>query len=269
MTRQNDLVPPAFALSVPRAGVAFPLAPTLGRFVEHVRSVAPVGDRARRVDRLPDGRTSFVFRELERGRGDVTVVGPVTRARLKDARGFRRAISFELKPGWSTPLLGVGASHITDRYVDIEDLWGHAGRDLLAALLRTDDLGELVERVGGAFAKRFELATEPAAAGLARRAARLFEDPSVRVEHVAARLGVTSRHLRRAFADHIGVTPRDFARSARLQRALDLSARSSSWLRVALDAGYYDQAHLNADFRELVGLTPRAFARRRRESDPA
>ncbi len=67
---------------------------------------------------------------------------------------------------------------------------------------------------------------------------------------------------------NIGVTPKEFARGARLRRALTLSSTSTSWLRVALDAGYYDHAHLIADFRDLVGLTPIAFAKRRSEPNP-
>ncbi len=40
--------------------------------------------------------------------------------------------------------------------------------------------------------------------------------------------------------------------------ALELGA----WLRVALHAGYDDQAHLIAEFHDLVGVTPMAPARR-------
>lgn len=62
--------------------------------------------------------------------------------------------------------------------------------------------------------------------------------------------------------ERVGIGPKDFARSVRLQRALRRSAITKDWTRVAADAGYYDQAHLIADFRELVGLTPGAFLRR-------
>src|SRR5262245_26795382 len=66
------------------------------RFVESVRFVARIDGRARRVDQLPDGRTTLVFRVIERGRrGDVTVVGPRTRALLKDATGFAHAVVFQ------------------------------------------------------------------------------------------------------------------------------------------------------------------------------
>jgi AraC-like DNA-binding protein len=81
---------------------------------------------------------------------------------------------------------------------------------------------------------------------------------------VAERLGVTARHLRRAFKENIGIGPKEFARTVRLQRAVRAAAatRSNDWAQIAADAGYYDQAHLIADFRELVGFTPGAFVKR-------
>ena len=85
------------------------------------------------------------------------------------------------------------------------------------------------------------------------------------MESVAERLGVTARHLRRAFSEHIGIGPKEFARTVRLQRAVRMAESSKAdWVRIATDAGYYDQAPLIADFRELLGLTPGAFQRRRR-----
>lgn len=241
----------------------------LSRFVESVQLVALMGDRARRVDRLPDGRTSLVFRVLEGGRrGDVTVMGPRTRALLKDATGFVQALMVQFKPGWSTPLLGVAAGELTDGFVMLEDLWGGSGRELVFELLGAKSMPERLDRIARALTSRAGSAFEPTSAPLARRAARLMEAGEVRVEHVADRLGVTARHLRRAFVENIGIGPKDFARSARLQRAVRMAATSSDWGRIAAEAGYYDQAHLIADFRDLVGLTPTAFSKRASDLDP-
>jgi transcriptional regulator GlxA family with amidase domain len=86
----------------------------------------------------------------------------------------------------------------------------------------------------------------------------------VRVESVAERLGVMARHLRRAFTEGVGIGPKEFARTVRLQGAVRTAATTSNdWVRIAADAGCYDQAHLIADFRELVGFTPGAFLKRR------
>ncbi|WP_437605540.1 AraC family transcriptional regulator [Sorangium sp. So ce834] len=236
---------------------------SLSRFVEEVRAVAPVAGRALDVEWLPNGRTTLVFRVIEEGRrGDVTVAGPRTRALFKNATGVARAVMLQFKPGWSGPLLGVAANALTDRIVPLEDIWGRSGGDLCLDLLAARSLPEVLDRLSHAVALRTRQTSEPASARLARRAVRLLEGDEVRVERVAERLGVTARHLRRAFTESVGIGPKDFARSVRLQRAVRRAASSKDWARIAADAGYYDQAHLIADFRELVGLTPGAFLKR-------
>lgn len=199
----------------------------------------------------------------------MTVLGPLTRARFKRATDLTRAVMFQFKPGWSTPLLGVHANELTDGHVAVEALWGRAGKELVTMLLGARRMVEIHDGLVRALRSRFDAPWEPASAPLARHAARIFEREPVRVESVAARLGVTARHLRRAFAENIGVTPKELARSARLRRALALHASSSStWMRIAIDTGYYDHAHLVADFRDLLGLTPTAFASRASEHSP-
>lgn len=235
----------------------------LSRFVERVHALVPVPGRACHVDRLPDGRTTLIFRVLEEGRrGDVSVAGPRTRALFKNAAGISRAVMLQFKPGWSSALLGVSAHALTDRIISLEDLWGRSGEELRIELLATRSVPELLDRISGALALRSFQTFESASARLARRAIRLLEGDEVRVESVAERLGVTARHLRRAFTESVGIGPKDFARTVRLQRAVRMTASSQDWVRIAADAGYYDQAHLIADFRELVGLTPGAFVRR-------
>jgi AraC-like DNA-binding protein len=235
----------------------------LARFVEDVRAVAPPPGQALDVEWLPDGRTTLLFRALEGGReGDVWVAGPRTRAVFKSKTGVARTVTLRFKPGWSVPLLGVAASELTDRFVPLEDMWGRAGRELGSELLAARSRADVMDRVARALALRAGHLFETASGQLARRAVRLLEGGEVRVESVADRLGVTTRHLRRAFTENVGVGPKEFARTVRLQRALRMAATSRDWARIAADAGYYDQAHLIADFRQLVGLTPGAFFKR-------
>ncbi|WP_437822026.1 helix-turn-helix domain-containing protein [Sorangium sp. So ce1078] len=236
---------------------------SLSRFIEDVRAIVPVAGRACHVEQLPDGRTTLVFRVIEGGRrGDVSVAGPRTRALFKNATGIARAVILQFKPGWSAPLLGVAANELRDRIVPLEDIWGRSGGDLYLELLAARSLPEVIDRLSHAIALRAHHTSEPASARLARRAVHLLEGDEVRVESVAERLGVTARHLRRAFTESVGIGPKEFARTVRLQRAVRMAATSRDWVRIAVDAGYYDQAHLIADFRELVGLTPGAFLKR-------
>src|SRR5689334_8866020 len=158
----------------------------LARFVEDLRAVAPPPDRAFDAVRLPDGRTTLVFRALDGGRtGDVWVAGPGTRAKFKSATGLARMVTLRFKPGWSVPLLGVAASELTDRVVPLDDVWGRAGRELCDDLLAAKSRADVIDRVGWALALRAGPPVETASGQLARRAVRLLEGSEVRVEGVA------------------------------------------------------------------------------------
>jgi AraC-like DNA-binding protein len=237
----------------------------LSRFVEEVHILTLADGATRPVDRLPDGRSSIVLRQHAGGDGDLHVFGARSRALFKDASGFARAVMVVLKPGWSLPLLGVAADALTDRIVGVEDLWGPAGRVLTEELTAIRGVSDVLDHLSSVLASRSHDAVEPAAGPIARRAVRLFEGNGVdRVDRVAKQLGVTARHLRRAFVESIGVGPKEFARGVRLRRAIHQTTSSDDWGRIAADAGYYDQAHLIADFRDLLGITPGAYLERAR-----
>lgn len=242
---------------------------SLARFVEDVHTLTPV-DGSVHHEWLPNGRTTLVFRVLDAGAshtGDVCVAGPRTRALFKNPSGVKRAVAVQFKPGWSAALFGVAANALTDRIVSLTDIWGSIGSDLYEQLVMTEDLHDLFAQLSAAFALRTRNSTESSSARLARRAVRLLEAGEVRVERVAERLGVSARHMRRAFNEHVGIGPREFARTVRLQRAVRMSASSHDWVRIAAEAGYCDQAHLIRDWRELVGLTPGSYLKRARVLD--
>ncbi len=262
-----DLNGSAGYLTLPTVTQAIsPHTSLLERFVEEVRVIAPIPGQAFHVERYPDGRTSLVFRLLDgRRRGDLWVAGPHTRALFKSKTGVDWTVIVRLKPGWSAPLLGVAANELTDQVVPLQDLWGRAAADLCAELLDARSEGAVLNRVRVELTLRAERIIQTASAQLARRAVALLEEGEPRVERVAERLGVTERHLRRAFTENVGIGPKAFARTIRLQRALDMAATSCDWARIAADAGYFDQAHLIGDFRRLVGTTPGVYFKRASE----
>lgn len=69
-------------------------------------------------------------------------------------------------------------------------------------------------------------------------------------------LGLSKRTLERRFQNHIGASPKKYARIVRLRAALKHRDRLPSWADVAHTLGYYDQSHMIGDFQELYGLSP-------------
>ena len=69
-------------------------------------------------------------------------------------------------------------------------------------------------------------------------------------------LGIGDRQLRRRFADAVGYGPKTLERILRFQRFLTLAIHEADLARLALDAGYADQAHLTRECTRLAGLPP-------------
>lgn len=82
------------------------------------------------------------------------------------------------------------------------------------------------------------------------------------VARVAAAVGLSARHLRRRFRAAVGLSPKELARLRRLRSsAAGLVHGTETWVELAADHGYADQAHLVREYRGLLGLTPTAFRR--------
>jgi AraC family transcriptional regulator of adaptative response / DNA-3-methyladenine glycosylase II len=103
------------------------------------------------------------------------------------------------------------------------------------------------------------------------RAVQLILDGALdgRTEHdLGARLFVSSRHLRRLFLQHLGVTPDQLARSSRThfaRRMLDDTDLTIS--DIAFAAGFGSVRQLNRACLDVFRATPKELRARRRTSD--
>lgn len=110
--------------------------------------------------------------------------------------------------------------------------------------------------------------TEDASRILALQAARLIDEPDAWAEdgpgaaQIAARLGVSDRHLRRIFEAQFGVSPLQYLQTRRLLAAKQLIADTRlPMTQVALASGFASVRRFNAAFLEHYGLNPSALRR--------
>lgn len=103
---------------------------------------------------------------------------------------------------------------------------------------------------------------------LAHQAVRLLDEPEAwgeslpSVDQLAARLGVSDRHLRRIFEAHFGVSPVQYLQTRRLLTAKQLLADTDLPItQVALISGYASVRRFNAAFVEHYGLSPTRLRR--------
>lgn len=110
--------------------------------------------------------------------------------------------------------------------------------------------------------------TEDASRILALQAARLIDEPDAWSEEgpgaaqIAARLGVSDRHLRRIFEAQFGVSPLQYLQTRRLLAAKQLIADTRlPMTQVALASGFASVRRFNAAFVAHYGLNPSALRR--------
>lgn len=123
--------------------------------------------------------------------------------------------------------------------------------------------------------------TEHITESLAEQALKLFDESFTEVDvigMVSQRLGVSERHLRRLFSQHVGVNPLQYVQTRRLLFAKQLLVDSSLPVgEIALIAGFGSVRRFNTLLRNHYGLTPtqlrrsnaRTSARLQRSSEPA
>jgi methylphosphotriester-DNA--protein-cysteine methyltransferase len=105
-----------------------------------------------------------------------------------------------------------------------------------------------------------------AGALLVRRALATIDSSggAVRIEQLAAGLGVSRQHFAAQFRQRVGLTPKLYARISRFRRATAMldplrAGGNADWAQLALECGYFDQSHLIHDFQEFAGSAPQSF----------
>jgi AraC-like DNA-binding protein len=209
--------------------------------------------------RLPTCDAQLVVHVTPDGAAMASVAGPCTFAKYRLIVPGPFYIQLVLQPDVARAVLGVPVRELADRVVDLEQLWGGRAHDVIERVVRLrDDPQAAVLALEAVLARRMVDGARARGGQLARRAAAVLRAAPTQVPRLADDLGVSERSLRQAFLDHVGVSPKRFARIARVRRVVDAAGRAS-WARLAAEHAFYDQAHLNAEFRALLGVSPGRF----------
>ena len=216
---------------------------------------------------IPDGRLEIVLHygvRFERHHLDGTVerqpasliVGQMLAPICLGYRGQAGVAAIRLRPSAARAVVRCSAAELTNRAVDLEDIFGSTAilRERLAAA--ADDgvrvrllEGWLSSIVRSGPAREIDLAVTEIAASAG----------TIGLAGVAAATGLSLRQLERRFLTDVGLSPKAFARLVRLQAALRRVAEGQPLADVAHACGYYDQPHMTRDFGRLAETSPAAW----------
>lgn len=185
--------------------------------------------------------------------------------------GLVQTVAARFKPGAAARFFQLPLCELNDGRADLQQLWGRELAVRLGDALWTDALSNQ-QRIGilqDFLLLRLRKVAAPRASTLAAHAVALIETThgALRVDHLAAQLGVSRQHLALQFRQQVGINPKLFARISRFRAvhgALKSLPAHADWAQVALQYGYFDQSHLIHDFHDFARSTPDAWAARHR-----
>jgi len=200
---------------------------------------------------MPDGCTDIVLHLADAGHAlrSAQVVGTMTRPLTFSLAKTSEHLGIRFHPGCAAALFGVSAGELTDRSAGLDTLWaGECASEQLAGKRSFDTRLRWLERQ---LLRRLD------------RVAALIRETGgrLRIDELTARTGCTRQYLGRVFAEHLGVSPKHYARIERFVRLVGLVDKTPTpdWADLAAEHGYYDQAHLIHEFGEFTGLAPETY----------
>jgi AraC-like DNA-binding protein len=201
---------------------------------------------------LPDACVDIVFE------GDrLVVAGPATEAAVAPATPGRRRVGVRFRIGAAGAALGAPAIELLDDQVSLSELWGRDARRLEDRVAAAPHPAAALAVLAQGVAQRLP---PPNAADADVRRAALVITRGGGVTAAGRAAYLSERQLRRRFEHAVGYGPATLARVTRFQRFLTLARATPAPLaRLAIDAGYADQAHLTRECRRLAGLPPAAL----------
>jgi len=239
------------ASTVERAG------PHLASRIDLLWSATPSGAPGTTLhEYFPDAGVQLVFRDSPEGCRAV-LLGPTREKAAVERAGGAEYLGIRFLAGQAPRLADVRASDLVGGHVELTRIGGASVEEVAERLRALPDaaarrraLAERVARADGALVEDARC----------RRGAFLVEARRgrIRVEELAAELGLEVRTLERRFLAQLGLTPKRLIRLVRLRHVLGAlhAGTFSSLAELAQACGYSDQPHLVRDFKALTGRTP-------------
>jgi AraC-like DNA-binding protein len=184
---------------------------------------------------------------------------------MRDVSVATRSVGAQLQPGAARVLLGAPEDALAGQHTPLEAVWGEP--QAATALERLHEAGEpalQLQVFEALLTQRLAAALRAGLHGLHPAVAATLgplttaSNPSI--ADLVTHSGYSHRRFIALFRGAIGLGPKEYARVMRFDRALALAADpEKSWVDIAIDAGYSDQAHLSREFSALAGMSPQAW----------
>src|SRR6478736_1537 len=186
------------------------------------------------------------------------VAGLDDRSTLTTHDGIQRGIQIDLTPTGARRCFDLPMSELHGQVVSLVDLLPRAERPLCERRAECRDWDARRALGEGLMGQRITACR--ADTRVAEWAIRRIEagGGALDLKTLARELGYSPKHVISLFHEHVGMTPKRFARVVRFDRLARYlrSGGTGSWAELAARFGWFDQAHLSNDVKRMTRGSP-------------
>ena len=185
------------------------------------------------------------------------VAGLDDQVTLTSHDGYQSGIELNLCPVAARRVFGTPMSAVAGRVIAFDDLLPRPFQGFTSRLAELPSWAARLDLVEAVLVERLA-ATEPPSRIASFASRRIRQQPDLDLKSLAKELGYSQKHVITLFKEHIGITPKQFARLVRFDRLVQYlrSGGRAPWAELARRFGWFDQAHLASDLRRFLGTTP-------------
>ncbi|MBO9565675.1 MAG: AraC family transcriptional regulator [Niastella sp.] len=156
------------------------------------------------------------------------------------------------------PIFGINVSGIVN---ELPDLSHFVKTSLTNQLLDARTVMQRTTILSAFFTNRLRNSTAPDKMYVQGWRMLLRETHEHQVRQLTRTFNLSERQLERRFKDHLGLTPKQYLKINRFEKALNLLQAGScnNLFDIAYELGYADQSHFIREFKQFSGNTPKQY----------
>jgi len=176
-------------------------------------------------------------------------------------------LGVKFKPLGIAKITGIHMENFVNQIIDVEDIWGNELESLCDEMQSMPSLEGTIHVLEKFLIQKYRTITIHQRVDCTQNALNLIANTrgNIDIKTLQDQTNTSRKTLERAFAQHLGIHPKLYARIVRFNAAkgrLDALEKNESLTSIALELGYYDSSHFIADFKFFSGLTPLGYLKR-------
>lgn len=221
---------------------------------------------------VPDGTMKLIFHYGDTYKhhsynGEITIlpkcflIGQLTKPYVIEPVGVTGSFVVQFKPNGFLPFTSIPIKEMENTAVPLDILFERDGVKLGNQILNANSTSERIQIIEVFLFK--QLADRENIDNIVNTTIETIFNTNGKfsVNEFSKNNNINRRGLARKFSSSIGLSPKQLAKTIRIQTTLKilLNEEISSLTELAYENEYFDQAHFIKEFKEFTGLTPKEF----------